>query len=43
MATVRLIALNLLRAANDKHSLKVRKKSAGWDPDDLKVILRRTA
>ena len=42
MATVRHIALNLLRAANDKHSLKVRRKSAGWDTDYLEAILRRT-
>jgi len=37
------IALNLLRAANDTHSLKVRRKSAGWDTDYLQAILRRTA
>ena len=43
MATVRHIALNLLRAANDTHSLKVRRKSAGWDTDYLEAILRRTA
>ena len=43
MATVRHIALNLLRATNDKHSLKVRRKSAGWDTDYLEAIIRRTA
>ena len=42
MATVRHIALNLLRGASDKHSLKVRRKSAGWDTDYLEAILRRT-
>jgi predicted transposase YbfD/YdcC len=43
MATVRHIALTLLQGANDKHSLKVRRKSAGWDTNYLKAILRRTA
>ncbi len=43
MATVRHIALNLLRGAKDKHSLKVRRKSAGWDTDYLEAIIRRTA
>ncbi|MGA8044125.1 MAG: ISAs1 family transposase [Terracidiphilus sp.] len=43
MATVRHIALNLLRSAKDTHSLKVRRKSAGWDTDYLETILRRTA
>lgn len=43
MATVRHIALNLLRSAKDAHSLKVRRKSAGWDTDYLERILRRAA
>jgi len=43
MATVRHIALNLLRAANDHHSLKLRCKSAGWDLNYLETILRRSA
>lgn len=43
MATVRHIALNLLQGANDTHSLKVRRKSAGWDTNYLETILRRTA
>jgi len=43
MATVRHIALNLLRGATDKHSLKVRRKSAAWDISYLETILRRTA
>jgi hypothetical protein len=42
MATVRHIALNLLRGAKDRHVLKVRQKSAGWDVDYLETILRRT-
>ncbi len=43
MATVRYIALNLLRGAKDKHSLKTRRKSAGWNTDYLEAIIRRTA
>jgi predicted transposase YbfD/YdcC len=43
MATVRHMALNLLRAANDKHSLKVRRKSAAWDTAYLEAILRQSA
>lgn len=43
MATIRHMALNLLRAAKDTHSLKVRRKSAGWDPHYLEAILRQTA
>ena len=43
MATIRHMALNLLRAAKDNHSLKVRRKSAGWDPHYLEAILRQTA
>ena len=40
MATVRHIALNLLRWAKDKHSLKIRRKSAGWKTDCLEIIIR---
>jgi predicted transposase YbfD/YdcC len=43
MATVRHIAMNLLRGASDKHSLKVRRKSAAWDTAYLETILRQTA
>jgi predicted transposase YbfD/YdcC len=43
MATIRHMALNLLRAANDKHSLKVRRKSAAWDTAYLEAILRQSA
>jgi len=43
MATVRDIALNLLHGAKDKHSLKIRRKSAGWNTDYLETIIRRTA
>lgn len=43
MATVRHMALNLLRSAPDKHSLKVRRKSAAWDIAYLETIIRQTA
>ena len=31
MAVVRHFAINLVRAAKDKHSIKLRRKAAGWD------------
>jgi predicted transposase YbfD/YdcC len=43
MATIRHMALNLLRSAKDKHSLKVRRKSAAWDTAYLEAILRGSA
>ncbi len=43
MATIRHMALNLLRSATDKHSLKVRRKSAAWDTAYLEAILRGSA
>jgi hypothetical protein len=39
MATVRHFALNLVRAASDKRSIKSRRKIAGWDPTYLDAIL----
>lgn len=39
MAVVRHFAINLVRAAKDKHSLKLRRKVAGWNPDYLATIL----
>jgi predicted transposase YbfD/YdcC len=39
MATVRHFALNLVRTASDKRSIKSRRKIAGWDPDYLDAIL----
>ena len=39
MATVRHFALNLVRVANDKRSIKSRRKRAGWPPDYLQTIL----
>jgi predicted transposase YbfD/YdcC len=43
MATVRHMAMNLIRGAKDKHSLKVRRKSAAWDTNYLEAIIRQTA
>ncbi len=39
MATVRHFALNLVRAAQDKKSIKSRRKIAGWDTTYLDAIL----
>lgn len=39
MAVVRHFALNLVRGANDKHSLKTRRKLAGWCEDYLASLL----
>ncbi len=38
MATIRHMAMNLLQGAKDKHSLKVRRKSAAWDTTYLEVL-----
>jgi predicted transposase YbfD/YdcC len=43
MATVRHMAMNLLRGPKDKHSLKVRRKSAAWDTNYLEALLRGSA
>ena len=43
MATVRHMAMNLLRTPNDKHSIKVRRKSAAWDTAYLEALLRHSA
>jgi predicted transposase YbfD/YdcC len=43
MATVRHFALNLVRVANDKRSIKSRRKRAGWAPDYLQTILASPA
>ena len=39
MAVVRHFALNLVRNAKDKKSVKTRRKLAGWDPDYLASLL----
>lgn len=43
MATVRHMAMNLLQTPKDKHSLKVRRKSAAWDTAYLEALLRQSA
>ncbi|WP_353824325.1 ISAs1 family transposase [Mesorhizobium sp.] len=39
MAIVRHFALNLVRAVSDRHSIKLRRKKAGWSTDYLAAIL----
>ena len=39
MATVRHFALNLVRTAIDKRSIKSRRKIAGWNPDYLEALI----
>ncbi len=39
MATVRHFALNLVRAAKDKNSIKLRRKLATWTPAYLETLL----
>lgn len=39
MAVVRHFAINLARAVNDKRSIKLRRKRAGWNPEYLATIL----
>lgn len=40
MAVVRHFAINIVRTADDKLSLKTRRKRAGWDPDYLAKLLK---
>lgn len=39
--TLRKLALQLLKQMNDQHSIKVRRKKAGWDDNYLKQIIRQ--
>lgn len=39
MAIIRHFAINLVRAVNDKKTIKLRRKSAGWNPNFLADIL----
>ena len=39
MATVRHFALNLVRTAKDRRSIKSRRKLAGWDADYLEALI----
>ena len=43
MVTIKHMAMNLMRSASGKDSLKVRRKAAGWDYNYLKSIITRTA
>jgi predicted transposase YbfD/YdcC len=43
MATIRHIAMNLIRGAKDNRSLKVRRKAAAWNTAYLDAILRQAA
>ena len=43
MATIKHMAMNLIREAREKHSLKVRRKTAAWGTDDLKALITGTA
>jgi hypothetical protein len=42
MAVVRHFALNIVRSAKDKRSLKRRRKRAGFDPAYLESLLNAT-
>ena len=42
MATIRHMAVNLIRMAPGKDSLKTKRKAAGWNQDYLKAILTQT-
>ena len=39
MAVVRHFAINIVRNAKDKRSIKLRRKIAGWDPNYLQALL----
>ena len=43
MSTIKHMAMNLIRNAGGKHSLKVRRKEAAWDHDYLKALITGTA
>lgn len=43
MATVRHFALNLVRAAKDKHCIRLRRKLATWTPAYLEQLLNADA
>ena len=42
MATIKHMAMNLIRMAPGKDSLKSKRKAAGWDQDYLKAIITHT-
>jgi predicted transposase YbfD/YdcC len=41
MAVIKHMAMNMVRAANDRHSLKVRRKKANLNFDYLESLLRQ--
>lgn len=43
MATIKHMAMNLIRSASGKDSLKTRRKAAAWSHDYLKAIITQTA
>ena len=43
MATVKHMAINLVRQAKPTTNLKNRRKPAAWNPDYLETLLRQTA
>ena len=43
MAVVRHFAINIVRGANDRHSIKTRRKLAGWSEDYLASLLNPSA
>ena len=43
MATIKHIAMNLIRGAAGKDSLKSRRKAAAWNHDYLRALITRTA
>lgn len=43
MATIKHMAMNLIRNASDKDSLKTRRKAAAWNHDYLRAIVTQTA
>ncbi len=43
MAVVCYFALNMVRAAKDKHSIRLRRKLATWTPDYLETLLNAEA
>jgi predicted transposase YbfD/YdcC len=43
MATIKHMAMNLIRAAAGKDSLKSRRKAAAWNHDYLRALITRTA
>ena len=43
MATVRHMAVNLVRDARGRHSLKVRRKKVAWNKNNLETLIRQTA